>query len=221
MYVSKNKQLLIFQYQFGVLDLERCFLISSVICMGKITLCDRQYVARKLQIEWLRYILCFRDIYIGSQLQDFYTIYILTICIIHCCIHITFYATTHHLSTRRLLHIFYATETCPQQDNCKIFTWDIQEVNQKASTFNNTYPHSGWINCHLVFCGKRYRTCVCGVSARTNSVPRDSATQQTIFSQSALQLCIVFVNYSVVFNMLCNIRQSMHNIVLYTPDIKP
>ena len=115
-YVSKNKQLPLFQNYFGVLSLKRCFLISSVICMGKITLCQRQNVAHKLQIKWPRYILCFRDINIRSQLQDFYTIYILTICIIHCCLHITFYATTHHLSTRRLLHIFYAIETCPQQD---------------------------------------------------------------------------------------------------------
>ena len=113
-------------------------------------------------------------------------------------------------TTVRFLHgIFYVKQA------------HTQEVNQKASTFNNIYPHSGWINCHLVFCGKCYRTCVCGVSALTNSVPRDSATQETIFSQSALQLCIVFVNYSVVFNMLCNIRQSMHNTVLYTSDIKP
>ena len=125
MYVSKNKLLLIFQDYFGVLALKRCFLISSVVCVGKLSLCHRQNVVCKLQIEWPRYILCFRDIYIGSQLQDFYTIYILTICFIHCCLHITFCATTHHLSTRRLLHIFYTIETCPQQDNCKIFTWDI------------------------------------------------------------------------------------------------
>lgn len=183
MYVSKNKQLLIFQNYFGVLSLKRCFLISSVICVRKITLCHRQNVACKLQIEWPRYILYYRDIHIGSQLQDFYTIYILTICIIHCCLHITFYATekytqfvyhktsTYFLcyrdmpTTVRFLHgIFYVREAY------------TQEVNQKASTFNNTYPHSGWINCHLVSCGKRYRTCVCGVSARTNSVPRDSAT---------------------------------------------
>lgn len=143
------------------------------------------------------------ETYIGCQLQDFYTIYILTICIIHCCLHITLYATekymplvyqktstymiysmlqrhAHNKTAVRFLHgIFYVRQAY------------TQEVNQKASAFNNTYPHSGWINCHLVSCGKCYRTCVCGVSVRTNSVPRDSATQQTIFLQLAPQFCFV------------------------------
>jgi hypothetical protein len=40
----------------------------------------------------------------------------------------------------------------------------------------NTYLHNGWINCRPVFCGKRYRTCVFGVSAQTSNVPLDSET---------------------------------------------
>jgi len=124
-YVSKNKKLPIFQNYFGVLSLKRCFLISSVICMGKITLCHRQNFAHKLQKKWPRYILCCREMYVGSQLQDFYMIHILIICIIHCCLHSMLQRNTHYLSTRRLLHIFYAIETCPEQDNCKIFTWNI------------------------------------------------------------------------------------------------
>lgn len=148
-------------------------------------------VTHKLQIEWQWYRLCYRDIYLGSQIQEFHTRYILTICqyspLSTCYIlhyreihtislqeHFYMYSMLHrhfhNKTTERFLHsIFYYRQT------------NTQEVNQKASTFNNTYPHSGWINCHLVFCGKRYRTCVCGVSVRTNSVPRDSETQQQFF----------------------------------------
>ena len=143
------------------------------------------------------YSLCYREIHTICLPEDFYTYSMLQ-------------TRAHNKTTARFLHgIFYVRQAYTQQ------------VKKKGSTFNNTYPHSGWINCHLVSCGKRYRTCVCGVSVRTNSVPQDSATQQTIFSQLSLQFCILFVNSSVVFDMLCNIRQYMHDTVLYAPDIKP
>lgn len=103
------------------------------------------------------YILCDREIHTICLPGDFY-------------IYSMLQRHVHNKTTVRFLHgIFYVRQAY------------TQEINQKASTFTNTYPHSGWISCHLVSCGKCYRTCVCGVSARTNSVPRDSATQQTIF----------------------------------------
>jgi len=59
-----------------------------------------------------------------------------------------------------------------------------QYTSQKAAICN-TYPHSGWINCRPVFCGKHYRTCASGVSAQTSNVPQDSETQQNVCSRLA------------------------------------
>lgn len=131
MYFFKNtgKQLLIFQNYFGVLSFKRYFLISSVICMGKITLYHGQNVVRKLQIEWPRYILRYRDMHRMSTTRLLHDIYLDNL---HYSLLSTYYTLCYREIHANCLpedfyirDIFYATETCPQQDSCKIFTWDI------------------------------------------------------------------------------------------------